>query len=61
MTTLIGIDAATKAKNIGLARGRIDDGAVVIEEVMLGSIEILSAVLVVNDRLFFHTIVHNIM
>jgi predicted nuclease with RNAse H fold len=37
MTTLIGIDAATKAKNIGLARGRIDDGAVVIEEVMLGS------------------------
>jgi hypothetical protein len=37
MTTLIGIDAATKPGNIGLARGLIHAGKVVVEEVRLGS------------------------
>jgi hypothetical protein len=37
MTTVIGIDAATKATNTGLARGHVDAGIVVVEEVILGS------------------------
>lgn len=35
--TVIGIDAATKPKNMGLARGRIDGGTLVVDEVRLGS------------------------
>ena len=37
MTTLIGIDAATKANNIGLARGHIVNNRVLVEEVSLGT------------------------
>jgi len=38
MTTVVGIDAATQPKKIGLARGRLGpDGTVVIEESVLGS------------------------
>lgn len=37
MLTVIGIDAATKAKNMGLARGRIDAGKLLVDEVGLGS------------------------
>ncbi len=35
--TLIGIDCATQPKNVGLARGTLDGGALTIEEVKLGS------------------------
>ena len=37
MTALIGIDAATKPRNIGLARGHVDAAKIVVEEVRLGS------------------------
>ncbi len=36
-TTLIGIDCATEARNVGLARGRIDGDEVVLHEARCGS------------------------
>lgn len=36
-TTIIGIDAATEAKKLGLARGRLQGDRVVVSEVVLGS------------------------
>jgi len=38
LTILVGIDAATQPKKIGLARGRLErDGTVIIDEAVLGS------------------------
>lgn len=37
MTTIIGIDAATEAKKLGLARGRLDASHLIIDEAVLGS------------------------
>lgn len=37
MTTIIGIDAATQPKKLGLARGRLDGATVIIEETVRGS------------------------
>jgi predicted nuclease with RNAse H fold len=36
-TTIIGIDAATEGKKLGLARGRLEGDRVVVHEVVLGS------------------------
>jgi len=38
--TLIGIDCATQAKNVGLACGRFDDGIADIDDVILGGSDI---------------------
>lgn len=37
MTTIIGIDAATEAKKLGLACGRVDGGHLIVDKVVLGS------------------------
>ncbi len=37
MTTIIGIDAATQPKKIGLARGHLEHGDLIITDVVLGS------------------------
>jgi predicted nuclease with RNAse H fold len=37
MTTIIGIDAATERKKLGLARGRLEHGDLVVDEAVLGS------------------------
>jgi predicted nuclease with RNAse H fold len=37
VTTIIGIDAATEAKKLGLARGRVEGDRLVVSEVVLGS------------------------
>jgi predicted RNase H-like nuclease len=39
--TLIGVDCATQAKNVGLALGYFDNGKARIEEVLIGSANIL--------------------
>lgn len=56
VATIIGIDAATEAKKLGLARGHLESDRLVVHEVMLGS-EVASVTDTVASWVTAHTLI----